>query len=111
MFIKRLAVLFGFAAHSVGAGAAYDANMSGQIEGFYVYTYGDHIYFRLRNQPTSHNGCNPNYFVIPAAVSADRRKALLARLSLAHAMQETVNIGYAANGDCADGYIHVHRVG
>jgi hypothetical protein len=91
--------------------AAYDANMVGQIEGFYVYADGDYVYFRLKNQPVSHNGCSPHYFVIPSTVSADRRKAMLARLSLAYAMQETVNIGFAANGDCADGYINVYRVG
>lgn len=91
--------------------AAYDANMRGPLEGFYVYADGDHVYFRLQNQPTSHNGCNPAYFVIPASVPADRRKAMLARLSLAFALQEQVNIGYAANGDCAHGYINVYRVG
>ncbi|MDR0779081.1 MAG: hypothetical protein LBF16_00075 [Pseudomonadales bacterium] len=93
------------------ASASYDANMSGEIEGFYVYAEGDYVFFRLKNQPGSHFGCDPTYFVIPETVSADRRKALLARLSLAYAMQEVVNIGYAANGDCAAGYIRVYRVG
>lgn len=93
------------------ATAAYDANMVGQLEGFYVYADGDYIYFRLKNQPTSHNGCNPNYFVIPSAVPTDRRKAMLARLSLAYGLQEPVNIGYSANGDCAHGYINAYRVG
>jgi len=91
--------------------AAYDANMVGEIEGFYVYSDTDQVYFRLKNQPTSHNGCNHQYFVIPTSVSADRRKAMLARLSLAYAMREPVNIGYAANGDCGHGYINVYRVG
>jgi hypothetical protein len=93
------------------ANAAYDANMSGELEGFYVYSESDYIYFRLKNQPSSHVGCNPTYFVILETVSADRRKAMFARLSLAYAMQEPVNIGYAANGDCAHGYIQVYRVG
>jgi hypothetical protein len=93
------------------ATAAYDANMAGELEGFYVYAESDYIYFRLKNQPASHNGCNPAYFVIPATVPVERRKAMLVRLSLAYALQESVNIGYAANGDCANGYINVHRVG
>lgn len=93
------------------AKAAYDANMSGQLEGFYVYTEADHIYLRLKNQPTNHAGCNPYFFVVPGTVPADRRKAIIARLSLAYALGESVNIGYAANGDCANGYIQVYRVG
>jgi DNA phosphorothioation-dependent restriction protein DptG len=85
--------------------------MSGELEGFWVYSYSDQVYLRLKNQPTSHAGCDPSYFVIPPTVSADRRKAMLARLSLAYAMRETVNIGYAASGDCAQGHIQVYRVG
>jgi hypothetical protein len=107
----RIVVLFWAAFCVTPAHAVYDANMSGYLEGFYVYSDGDYIYFRLKNQPTSHNGCNPSYFVIPSAVPLERRKAMLARLSLAYAMQESVNIGYAANGDCGHGYINVYRVG
>jgi hypothetical protein len=93
------------------ANAAYDANVAGELDGFYVYSDVDSIYLRLKNQPTSHNGCNPSYFVIPSTVPADRRKAMLARLSLAYALGETLNIGFAANNDCADGYIRAYRVG
>jgi hypothetical protein len=91
--------------------AAYNANMAGELEGFYVYADGDHIYFRLKNQPSSHPTCGPLYFVIPETVSSDRRKAMLSRLSLAYATKEIVNIGYDSTGDCAQGYIRVHRVG
>lgn len=94
------------------ANAAYNSNMRGELEGFYVYSDGDYIYFRLKNQPTSHGFCNPYYFVIPETVSSDRRKAMLARLSLAFALKESVNIGYDSMGNCAHGgYIRVHRVG
>lgn len=52
--------------------AAHDANMVGQLEGFYVYSYSDRVYFRLKNQQKTHNGCNPQYFVIPATVGSSR---------------------------------------
>lgn len=91
--------------------AAYDANIIGEVVGFWTYTFNDHIYFQLKNQPTSHNGCNPVFFVIPDTVSADRRKALLSRLSIAYITKEQINIGYSANGDCGNGYINVFRVG
>lgn len=93
------------------ASAAYDSNTSGQIEGFYVYSDSDHIYFRLKNQPTSHSGCNPAFFVISETVPVDRRKSMLARLSLAYALGEFINIGFSGTGDCAGGYIRVYRVG
>ncbi len=91
--------------------AAYDANMTGKIATLAVYTEGDYIYVRLENQPTTHNGCNPSYFVIPNTIPVARQKVLLARLTLAYSTQETINIGYAANGDCAHGYIQLYRAG
>lgn len=100
-----------FAAQPAGAIAEYNSNVRGQIEGYYVYAHADEIYFRLINQPSSHAYCKPNYFVIPATVPADRRKAMLARLSVAYALKEDVNIGYAGGNDCADSYIRVYRVG
>jgi hypothetical protein len=36
---------------------------------------------------------------------------MLARLLLAKASGEVLNLGYDATGDCAEGYIRVHRVG
>jgi len=96
---------------ALSSGATYNANMTGQLEGVWTYADSDQIYFRLLNQPASHPGCSPIYFVIPASVPLDRRKMLYARLMVAYATKETVNIGYDNQGDCADGYIHVHRVG
>lgn len=91
--------------------ADYNANMSGELAHVAVYTDGDYIYLTLKNQPKSHLGCDPSYFVIPESVPADRRKMLLSRLLSAYAMKETVNIGYDNKGDCVHGYIRVHRVG
>lgn len=91
--------------------AAYNANMSGELEGLFVYAESDFIYFRLKNQPTSHPTCNPAYFVIPDTVPSDRRKMMLSRLSLAYATKEIVNVGYDKTGDCVSGYLRVHRVG
>lgn len=93
------------------ASAKYNSNMEGVLEGVYVYTDGDYIYFRLENQPTSHPTCKTNYFVISETVSRERRQMLLSRLLSAYAMKENVNIGYDSQGDCVHGYIRVHRVG
>lgn len=91
--------------------AAYNANMRGEIQGIYVYTDADHIYVILKNQPSNHHACNPNYFVIPASVPYERRQMLLSRLLTAYASKEVVNIGYDATGNCANGYIQIYRVG
>jgi len=108
---RVICLALGILATGGEAFASYYANMSGQLEGFYTYADGDYIYLRLVNQPTTHSGCNPSFFVIPETVPPDRRKAMLARLALAYALKEPVNIGYAANGDCQHGYINVYRVG
>lgn len=96
---------------SFNAGAVHNANMVGVLASVITYTDGDYIYFQLDNQPSTHPTCSPAYFVIPTDVTADRRKALLARLMMAKAMGEVINIGFDNAGDCAHGYIRVHRVG
>jgi hypothetical protein len=93
------------------ASAKYNANMRGIVKNVLVYTDGDYIYFRLDNQPTSHPTCGHDFFVISETVSHERRQMLLSRLLSAYAMKENVNIGYDSQGDCANGYIRVHRVG
>ena len=75
------------------ASAVYNANMSGQVEGYYIYADGDYIYFRLKNRSASHPACNSTYFIIPETVSSERRKMMFARLLLAYATQENVNLG------------------
>jgi hypothetical protein len=93
------------------ASAAYNANMSGVLTFVGAYADGDYIYLALSNQPTSHPGCNPTYFVIDDTVPLERRQMMLARLLTSYAMKEPVNIGYDNVGDCAKGYIRVHRAG
>lgn len=96
---------------SSNASAVYNANMSGVVTAVWTYTEHDTIYFQLSTQPATHPSCEPWAFVIPSEVPADRRKALLARLMMAKATGETINIGYDNAGDCADGRIRAHRVG
>jgi len=91
--------------------AAYNNNIRGEVVGVYVYTDHDAIYFRFKNQPTSHESCKPNYFVISSNIPENRRNQLLSRLLLAKASKENINIGYDSKGDCAHNYIRVHRVG
>jgi len=93
------------------AQAAYNANMQGVIAWVASYMDGDSIYFRLNNQPTSHPGCNPTYFVIPGDVLPNRRNQAFAQLLAAKQTGEPINIGYDDSADCAEGYIRVHRVG
>jgi len=110
MFRKILLVM-GIAVCSYGANAHYNANMKGVIENVLVYTDGDYVYIQLKNQPTTHPTCRPNYFVIDASLPHERRQMLLTRLMTAYTTKENVNIGYDAEGDCAHGYIRIHRVG
>jgi hypothetical protein len=93
------------------ASAVYNANLSGVLAFVSIYADGDYIYLALNNQPTSHPGCNPAYFVIDGAVPLERRQMMLARLLTSYATKEVVNIGYDNVGDCVHGYIRVHRVG
>lgn len=91
--------------------AVYNSNMTGVVTLVATYTEGDYIYFQLSNQPTSHPGCSPAWFVIPEDITPSRRNHALAQLLAARYSQEPLNIGFDATGDCAHGYIRVHRVG
>jgi hypothetical protein len=90
---------------------SYNNNYVGVIHGVYTYTDGDYIYIQLENQPQSHPGCKPNFFVIADDVPYERRQVLLSRLLLNYATGKPINLGYDDKGDCAHGYIRVHRVG
>jgi hypothetical protein len=94
----------------VSAFAVYNANGQFVIAGVLTYADTDAIYIVVA-APPSHSGCANTHFVIAGAIPADRRKAMLARLLLAKATGEVLNLGYDATGDCAEGYIRVHRVG
>ncbi|RZI81335.1 MAG: hypothetical protein EOP38_19640 [Rubrivivax sp.] len=109
--MKIRAILFTLALVSTPAFSTYSANLAGEVSGVYTYTEGDYIFFTLKNQPSSHPGCNPAYFSIDGSVPVDRRKIMLARLMAAYATHETVNIGYDKDGTCSEGVIRVYRVG
>jgi hypothetical protein len=96
---------------SLDATAAYNANIQSELKHVGVYTDGDYIYITLKNQPSTHPTCKPNYFVVADDVPEQRRQIILSRLLAAYAMKETVNIGYDNAGSCAHGYIRVHEVG
>jgi hypothetical protein len=76
-----------------------------------TYADVDYIYVQLNTQPSTHPSCNPGYFVISGSVPAERRKAMFAQLMVAKVAGDPINLGYDNTGDCADGYIRVHRVG
>jgi hypothetical protein len=96
---------------AIPAVAGYNENMQGVVADVVLYAYDDKIYFRLENQPTTHPACNPAYFAIDTATPADRRKMMLARLLLAKATKEPMNVGFDKDGDCSHTYIRAHRVG
>ena len=94
-----------------GVSGYHNANMQGTLTLLAVYSDGDYIYMQLDNQPTSHPGCSPTYFVIAEDVPANRREAMFARLMTAYVTGEAITIGYDNAGNCAHSYIRVHRVG
>lgn len=109
--MRRLALGFLLAVVSSSSNAVYNANMSGVVAWVATYAESDSIYFALTNQPSSHPGCASHYFVITGATTADRRKAMLSNLLIARTTREPITIGYDDTGDCAEGFIRVHRVG
>lgn len=110
--MKKIVMLIAVILASTQTWAGYNANMKGVIQNLNVYAAGDYIYIKLKNQPASHPGCNPSYFVITGDLPENRRNMLFSRLLAAYMSKESVNIGYDSQaGDCADGYIRVHRAG
>ena len=109
--MRHLSLLLFLISVSTFVSAGYNANVQGVVKDVMVYTTGDYIYFKLENQPTTHQSCNPVYFVVPETVPVNRRQMLLSRLLAAKATGEVTNIGYDQEGGCAKGYIRVYRVG
>ena len=91
--------------------AVYNANMSSVVTEVLTYPEATYIFFTVANQPTSHPACNPTLFVVPSTTDSESRKMIYARLLTAYVTGRETNIGYDAVGDCAHGYIRVHRVG
>lgn len=108
--VRKLLLAAAAAMIPVVASATYNANGAFVVSGVATYTETDSIYVYVVSPP-AHSACNNSFFVIPGATPLERRQALLARLLLAKATGEAVNFGYDATGDCAEGYIRVHRVG
>jgi hypothetical protein len=113
MFNRRVLLwIVGFALFVANpANAVYNSNISGTVGTLFVYAESDDIYLRLVNQPISHPGCNPAYFVITQDVPQNRRNQMLAVILAAKAAERPLEIGYDNAGDCAHGFIRVHRVG
>ena len=93
------------------AKAEYNSNMNGELAHVMVYSDGDYIYFRLKNQPIEHPRCKTDYFVISEDVPESRRNRMYSRLLAAYAAKESVNIGFDGKTECVHGYLKVHRVG
>lgn len=107
----RNILIAAFAAFVPAAGFAYyNTNGSFVVASVATYTETDSIYVSV-TAPPAHAACNNSFFVIPGATPVERRKALLARLLVAKSTGETLNFGYDATGDCAEGYVRLHRVG
>jgi hypothetical protein len=109
--VKKLLVLILASVASSTSWAVYNANYSGAIVSLMAYAESGSIYIQLANQPSG-TGCNSGYFVIDSTLPLERRKTMYARLLLAKASGESVNIGYDnVPGNCADGFLRIHRVG
>jgi len=96
------------------ARAAYNANIDGTVTSVITYTSGE-LLFIISNQPTSDGSCAATYFEIDSSdtVSDAVLGRMVARLLEAHALGETVDIGYDSSGTVcsADGYIPAYRIG
>lgn len=108
--VRKLLLAAAAALVPVAAFAVYNANGGFVVTAVATYADTDSIYINV-TAPPAHSGCSNAYFVISGAVPLERRKAMLAQLLLAKTTKEAVNFGYDATGDCAEGYIRVHRIG
>jgi hypothetical protein len=93
------------------AGAQYNDNIVGTIVQVIGYADGDQILVRLGNQPASHPACNATYFSLPGDVPDRRRIPMFNLLMTAKLTGEPITIGFDNAGNCAEGFIRIHRVG
>lgn len=94
------------------ADAGYDSNITGKISHLVTYDNSSLILIRLENQSTlSNHPCNHSYFAIDPATLEGRLDRMYSRAMLAFGSGTPVNIGYDGQGNCANSYIRVHRVG
>lgn len=95
---------------SVETRAAYTSNIQGVVSNVRVYDDG-RVLIRLENQPAAHPVCRPDYFAIDSTLDPDIRAMLLSRVLVAKTSNETVNIGFDGQGDCAHSFLRVHEIG
>ncbi|PSW80799.1 hypothetical protein [Photobacterium damselae] len=95
---------------SLNTHAGYDANMVGKITSVMTYSSGS-VLFSLDTQPKSHPQCTPTFFAISANTKESIINRFLSRLLAAYTTKETINIGFDSQGDCAENWIRVHRIG
>ena len=104
------AALFGSSAGNVHA--VYNANQTGVVAAVWVYD-GGHIAVRMSPMPVS--GCTYNdFFIIPTPpdVTELAYKAMYARALSAHALKETIDIGYDnSGGACFWSRPRIHQIG
>ena len=106
LLLCSLAVLGATPAWSV-----YDTNLLGVVTEVLAYTDHNIILVRLDNQPSSHPTCNPSYFALEHTADTTRVDRIYARLLLALSSGQPTKIGYDSQGNCANGWIRMHRVG
>jgi hypothetical protein len=117
---RGLAVILGGLALFLGstADATYNANLTGTVVSFATYDNGE-ILVILGNQPSSNGACSATFFELDppevggsTVVNDAAFDRMTARLAMAYAAGEPVNLGYDNAGNCAaGGYIRVYRVG
>lgn len=104
------AALFGSSMGNVHA--VYNANTTGVVAAVWVYD-GGNVAVRLSPMPVS--GCPYNdFFYIPAPpeLSDVAYKAMYARALAAHAMKDTITIGYDnTGGGCIWSRPRIHQIG
>jgi hypothetical protein len=115
-----LAMILGGFALLLGntADATYNTNLTGTIVSFATYDNGE-ILVVLSNQPSSNGSSSAAFFELDPPGIAGSTVAndaafgrMTARLALAYAAGQSVNLGYDNASNCAaGGYIRVYRVG
>ncbi|MEJ2415776.1 MAG: hypothetical protein P8Y45_02355 [Exilibacterium sp.] len=97
---------------STQSSANYDANFKGKILSVLTYPHSKIILIRVEGQPTTHPVCSKfDYLAIDPNIDHETRQIVFARLLMAYATGETVNIGYDANDECIGARMKVYRVG
>ena len=96
---------------SAAANATYNANLSGVVTDVVTYSDAGVILIRLANQPSSHPACNAQYFAIDQTLPEKLIDRMMARVLTGLASGVPLNIGFDNAGNCAHGYIRIHRIG